>query len=121
MRKNARVTKEKITRVVSEALPKSYTDWARVDAKTDEDIDRDIASDPDASPIWTDEDFANAVWVEPQIKTAISIRVDPDVLAFFKSQGSGYQSRMNAVLRSYMAAAKRRRPKGARRAKSAKR
>ena len=35
-------------------------------------------------------------------KKAISIRLDEDVLAFFKSEGDGYQRRMNAVLRSYM-------------------
>jgi len=38
----------------------------------------------------------------PSKKKAISIRIDEDVLDFFKSQGDGYQRRMNAVLRSYM-------------------
>ncbi|MGA2994585.1 BrnA antitoxin family protein [Bradyrhizobium sp.] len=38
----------------------------------------------------------------PARKKAISIRVDEDVLDYFKSQGDGYQRRMNAVLRSYM-------------------
>lgn len=36
------------------------------------------------------------------VKLPLSLRVDPDVLAFFKSLGKGYQTRMNAVLRSYM-------------------
>jgi uncharacterized protein (DUF4415 family) len=40
--------------------------------------------------------------VIPPKKTAISIRVDDDVLDYFKSQGDGYQRRINAVLRSYM-------------------
>ncbi len=38
----------------------------------------------------------------PARKKAISIRVDEDVLDFFKKAGSGYQRRINAVLRSYM-------------------
>jgi uncharacterized protein (DUF4415 family) len=42
------------------------------------------------------------VLVIPPKKTAISIRVDDDVLDYFKSQGDGYQRRINAVLRSYM-------------------
>ena len=42
------------------------------------------------------------VLVVPPRKKAISIRVDEDVLDYFKQQGSGYQRRMNAVLRSYM-------------------
>lgn len=82
------------------------TDWARVLAKTDADIARDIADDPDASA-WTDEDFARAVWMEPLVKTPISLRIDPDILEFFKEKGPGYQSRMNAVLRAYMEKAKR--------------
>ena len=44
----------------------------------------------------------SAVVVEPAAKQAISLRVDADVLAWFRAQGPRYQSRMNAVLRSYM-------------------
>jgi uncharacterized protein (DUF4415 family) len=77
---------------------KGKTDWARVDALTDEDIAKAVANDPDAAPI----DWSDAVLVIPPKKTAISIRVDDDVLDYFKSQGDGYQRRINAVLRSYM-------------------
>lgn len=45
---------------------------------------------------------------EPVPKTAISLRVDADVLAFFRAQGRGYQTRMNAVLKSYVEAQKAR-------------
>lgn len=89
---------------------KSQTDWARVDAKTDEEIERDIASDPD----WQhdlDPDWENAVLVVPPSKTPISIRLDDDVLAFFKAGGPGYQKRINAVLRSYMTHTRKRRAK----------
>ncbi|MGH8223463.1 MAG: BrnA antitoxin family protein, partial [Woeseiaceae bacterium] len=39
-------------------------------------------------------------------KAAISLRVDPEVLEWFKAQGPGYQTRINAVLRAYMKAAR---------------
>lgn len=85
----------------------SRTDFARLDAMTDEDIARAVADDPDAAPIFTDEMLARSKWVEPLKKTPISFRVDPDVLEFFKENGAGYQSRMNAVLRAYMERSKK--------------
>jgi uncharacterized protein (DUF4415 family) len=48
--------------------------------------------------------FAEAKIVQPVRKQPISLRVDEDVLRWFKAQGPRYQSRMNAVLRAYMAA-----------------
>ena len=87
--------------IVSRGAPrKGKTDWARFDALTDEDIAKAVAGDPDAVPI--DIDWSDAVLVIPPKKTAISIRVDEDVLDFFKKEGDGYQRRINAVLRSYM-------------------
>jgi uncharacterized protein (DUF4415 family) len=74
----------------------SLTDWERVDALTDEEIDTS-----DIPPL-DDEFFANAELRMPEPKQAITIRVDKDVLDWFKSQGKGYQTRMNAVLRMYM-------------------
>jgi len=79
---------------------KGKTDWARFDKLTDEDIAKAVANDPDAAPI--DINWSDAVLVVPARKKAISIRVDEDVLDFFKKQGEGYQRRINAVLRSYM-------------------
>jgi uncharacterized protein (DUF4415 family) len=80
---------------------KGKTDWARVDALTDEDITKAIADDPDWAGL-EDIDWSDAVLVMPAKKKAISIRVDEDVLDFFKKEGDGYQRRINAVLRSYM-------------------
>jgi uncharacterized protein (DUF4415 family) len=91
---------ENITIVSRDSPRKGKTDWARVDALTDEDIAKAVANDPDAVPI--DIDWSDAVLVIPARKKAISIRVDEDVLDFFKSEGDGYQRRINAVLRSYM-------------------
>ena len=47
-------------------------------------------------------DWTDAVLHEQTRKTLISLRVDPEVLDFFKSQGPGYQTRINAVLQAYM-------------------
>lgn len=77
------------------------TDWARVDATTEAEIGEQIRRNPDDVE-FTDEMLAAARWVMPEKKVPISFRVDPDVLAFFKSEGDGYQSRMNAVLRGYV-------------------
>jgi uncharacterized protein (DUF4415 family) len=67
---------------------------------TDAEIEEAVRNDPDAVPL--DFDWSEAVLVIPPKKKAISIRVDQDVLDFFKKDGAGYQRHMNAVLRSYM-------------------
>ena len=51
--------------------------------------------------------FAEATLRMPQAKPSITIRLDPDVLDWFKSQGQGYQTRINAVLRRYVEAQKK--------------
>jgi uncharacterized protein (DUF4415 family) len=79
---------------------KGKTDWATVDALTDEEIEAAVRNDPDAVPL--DFNWEEAVLVIPPKKKAISIRVDEDVLDYFKRGGDGYQRRINAVLRSYM-------------------
>jgi uncharacterized protein (DUF4415 family) len=91
---------ENITIVSRDSPIRGETDWAAVDALTDEEIEAAVAKDPDAVPF--DFNWDEAVLVIPAKKKAISIRLDEDVLAFFKSEGDGYQRRMNAVLRSYM-------------------
>jgi uncharacterized protein (DUF4415 family) len=79
---------------------KGKTDWAAVDALTDKEIEAAVRNDPDAVPL--NVDWSNAILVIPPKKKAISIRVDEDVLDYFKKEGAGYQRRINAVLRSYM-------------------
>jgi uncharacterized protein (DUF4415 family) len=97
---HAATNDENITIVSRDSPRKGKTDWAAVDALTDDDIAKAVANDPDAVPV--DIDWSDAVLVIPAKKKAISIRVDEDVLNFFKKQGDGYQRRINAVLRSYM-------------------
>jgi uncharacterized protein (DUF4415 family) len=67
----------------------------------DEDID--LSDMPELGSDF----FANAIlWPGP--KKQITLRIDPDVLTFFRKHGRGYQSTMNAVLRKYMEARKER-------------
>ena len=60
------------------------------------------------TPGWTPEKFARAVaraGLKPvPKKVLLSLRIDADVIAWFRQQGAGYQSRMNALLRAYMEA-----------------
>lgn len=86
---------------------KGKTDWARLDRMTDEDIAAQREGDPDWEA-FRDVDWSQAEVAIPANKIPISIRLDPDVLDFFRSEGSGYQRRINAVLRAYMRAARKR-------------
>lgn len=79
---------------------KGKTDWSRVGKLTDRQINAAMASDSDWAEL-KDIDWSKAELVIPARKKAISIRIDEDVLDYFKSEGEGYQGRMNAVLRSY--------------------
>lgn len=78
------------------------TDWARVDRLSDDGIAAAVARDPDAAPLADEAWFAEAEVREPPAKQAISIRLDQDVLDWFRSNSSRYQSKINAVLRAYM-------------------
>jgi uncharacterized protein (DUF4415 family) len=60
-------------------------------------------------PELMDEQLKNAVSgrFHRPVKQQIAARVDADVLAWLKSQGKGYQARMNAILRKEMLASLR--------------
>jgi len=77
------------------------TDWARVDALTDAQIETAVQDDPDAAPILDAAWFASATLVMPRPKEQISIRLDRDVLEHFR-QYPRYQTRINAILRAAM-------------------
>jgi uncharacterized protein (DUF4415 family) len=87
---------------------KSKTDWARLKAMTEDEIEAAARADPEWEGLL-DIDWSKAVLVMPRRKEAISIRLDEDVLAFFKTLGSGYQTRINAVLRHFMEQARAKR------------
>jgi uncharacterized protein (DUF4415 family) len=95
------------TREELERLP-SRTDWARLRAMTEEEIEAAARADPEWEGLL-DIDWSDAVLAMPRRKEAISIRLDDDVLSFFKSLGSGYQTRINAVLRHFMEQARSKR------------
>jgi uncharacterized protein (DUF4415 family) len=99
------MSEERIVRRKLSELRNGKTDWARVDAMTEEEIDAAARSDPDAQPVDVDApDFwAEAVLVFPS-KRMVCLRIDRDILDWFRSGGKGYQTRMNAVLRAYMEA-----------------
>ncbi len=75
------------------------TDWDRVDAMHDEDID--ISEHAETTP----EMFAKAVarkGLNPTgRKEQVTLRIDADVLTWFRDQGKGYQSKINVLLRAY--------------------
>jgi uncharacterized protein (DUF4415 family) len=78
-------------------------DWEAFKRMSDAEVTRRALSDPDAQPT-TAAFWKGAKVVLPETKNPISLRLDPDVLAWFRSHGKGYQTRMNAVLRAYMKA-----------------
>lgn len=78
------------------------TDRERLRRQSDEEIKAAVAGDGDAAPIASAEWMRKARIFEPQPKTAVSIRLDEDVIEWFKQRGSGYQTRINAVLRAYV-------------------
>ena len=84
---------------------KTGTDWEVLSHLSDADIRAGIESDPDARA--TDEDFwKEAKVVLPKPKQLVTMRMDADLLEWFKRE-SGYQTRINAILRAYMDANKR--------------
>ncbi len=83
-------------------LAKQGSDWKRVRSMSDRQIRMGLASDPEARP--TDAKFwKNAQVVLPEAKKPITIRLDADLLEWLRKQ-KGYQTRINAVLRTYMEA-----------------
>ncbi len=79
---------------------RGLTDWPRVDATSENELERAIAEDPDSQA--GDLDWARVRLILPQRKQSIHLRIDPDVLAWFRAQGKGYQTQINAVLRTYV-------------------
>ena len=92
---------ERITRVTAEEAAalraNSLTDWARSGAMTREEIEADRDEDEEGMVI----DWASAMPGLPEPKATLNMRIDRDLLEFFRNGGSGYQTRINAVLRAY--------------------
>lgn len=96
---------ERIVRYTAEEIDEMLrrgedrTDWARIDALTEEELEASIDFEEEGEPLW------DTIQVGlPLPKKQLTLRIDPVVLAYFKSGGRGYQTRINAVLRSYVEA-----------------
>lgn len=87
--------------------PKTQTNWTRVRSLKDSQVHKAIGTDPDVHAT-TPEFWATAKVVLPQPKRPITIRLDADLLAWFRTQ-KGYQTKINAVLRTFMQANRARR------------
>jgi uncharacterized protein (DUF4415 family) len=82
--------------------PAGWSDGTRVDAMSDEEITANSLSDPDSQPL--DDAFWRTakVLTPPALgKKHVGLRIDADVLAWFRGHGRGWQTRINAVLRAY--------------------
>ncbi len=100
---------ERIVRHTAEELRamrergETLSDWDAAAAMTFEEIDAAIASDPDeANWDWVDAEWVVGTSILPSTKQQLTIRIDDDVLEWFRATGKGYQTRMNAVLRRYV-------------------
>ena len=93
---------------IKEMLDKGLdeTDWERLENMTEEEIERNALEDNRRHGI-PDDWYESAVLTNGPPKEPISIRIDEDVLDYFRSRGKGYQTRINAVLRVFMEAEKR--------------
>jgi uncharacterized protein (DUF4415 family) len=78
----------------------SKTDWPKIDAMSEVALEGSIAADPD--DIHEPIEWTKAIKGLPPRKEAIKLRIDNDVLLWFKATGKGYQTRMNNVLRAYV-------------------
>jgi len=78
---------------------KGKTDWKRLDSQTSTQIEAVAANDRDGRPM-SDDEWARAEVIHP-MKVPVGLKLDSDVLGWFKAQGKGYQTRINTILRRY--------------------
>jgi uncharacterized protein (DUF4415 family) len=78
---------------------KGKTDWNRLDRMTSTEVEATAAADREGAPM-TDAAWAKAEIVQPH-KVAVGLKLDDDLLGWFKAQGKGYQTRINTILRRY--------------------
>ena len=92
-------------------LAESQTDWARQDAMSEAEVERLAAEDMtelSIAPDWMEHTRV----VFPRAKERVTVRLDADIVDWLKAQGRGYQTRINAILRAYVAAQKARDKQG---------
>ena len=84
----------------------SRTDWARVDALQEKDID--LSDIPEVTPAMFARAIVRRGLAPVPAKEQITLRLDANVIAWFREQGKGYQTQINAVLQAYMKEASKR-------------
>lgn len=84
-----------------ETRKRGKTDFAKLEKLSDESLEKAIAKDKDAAPLLTDEWFRSAKVVRPG-KTPVTLRIDDDVIEYFRKNGRFYQTKINLILRKYM-------------------
>ena len=84
---------------------KSRTDWKRVDAVRDDQVD--LSDAPELTPEMFARAIVRRVLKPVARKKLLSLRIDSDVVEWYRNQGSGYQTRINALLRANMEAQKK--------------
>jgi uncharacterized protein (DUF4415 family) len=101
MLKKGRIVKYTVEELAEKTRTgETHSDWARAAAATSQEIEAQVAADPDEAGMVVDWE---SVAVElPKPKADLHMRVDRDVLDYFRGTGKGYQTRINAVLRSYV-------------------
>ncbi len=77
----------------------NQTDWGRVDTLPEEELEASIDHAEEGEIDWSTVQVGI-----PGPKQQLTVRFDADVVEWFKAQGAGYQTRMNAVLRSFVEA-----------------
>ena len=101
MRKNSNIvtySTEQVAEMI--ARGEDRTDWAKISAMTESELEASILADPD--DVHGELDWTKAVRGIPLPKEHINLRVDHDVMQWFRSNGKGYQTLMNNVLRAYV-------------------
>ena len=93
--------KELIVRYSADELAAmdSKTDWAKADAVPQEEVE--LRADEEEGPLPTGWEGAVILGLPPR-KDAVKLRIDHDVLEWFRGTGKGYQTRMNNVLRAFV-------------------
>jgi uncharacterized protein (DUF4415 family) len=82
----------------------SQTNWEKFDSITEEELEASIDWEEEGRVDWSSEPLELSDILGP--KKQITLRLDPSIVDWFKAQGRGYQTRMNAVLRAYVQAHK---------------
>ena len=96
------MSEENIVKCTPDNLPNdTKTDWARLKAMTEEEIEANALSDPDNPPFDSRDFWERGISVHGARQLA-RVNIDPDILAWFQAQGADFRQQIGAVLQAYM-------------------